>query len=76
MLVENLEAVLAMGLAAGNLFQRVLLDRLSGAEVERTSKALRENNTPITFHAPFMDLNPGAVDEKSGRSRCCGSARF
>ena len=64
MLVENLEAVLAIGLQPEIYFSGFSLDRLSGAEVERTSKALREKNTPITFHAPFMDLNPGAVDEK------------
>jgi sugar phosphate isomerase/epimerase len=64
MLVENLEAVLAMGLQPEIYFSGFSLDRLSEAEVERTSKALREKNTPITFHAPFMDLNPGAVDEK------------
>ena len=64
MLVENLEAVLVMGLQPEIYFSGFTLDRLSGTEVERTSKALRGKNTPVTFHAPFMDLNPGGVDEK------------
>jgi len=64
MLVENVEAVLAIGLQPEIYFSGFALDRLSWAEVERTSKALRDKNTPVTFHAPFMDLNPGAVDER------------
>ena len=64
MLVENLDAVLAMGLQPEIYFSGFTLDRLSGAEVEKTSKALTGKNIPSTFHAPFMDLNPGAVDER------------
>jgi sugar phosphate isomerase/epimerase len=64
MLVENLETVLAVGLQPEIYFSGFVLDRLSWAEVERTSQALRERGRPTTFHAPFMDLNPGAVDER------------
>ena len=64
MLVENLDAVLAVGLQPEIYFNGFTLDRLSPAEVEKTSESLRGKDVPVTFHAPFMDLNPGAVDER------------
>lgn len=64
MLVENLKTVLSAGLQPEVYFSGFALDRLSATEVEKTSAALREMNVPVTFHAPFMDLNPGAVDER------------
>jgi sugar phosphate isomerase/epimerase len=64
MLVENLDAVLGVGLQPEIYFNGFTLDRLSPAEVERTSEALHGKGVPVTFHAPFMDLNPGAVDER------------
>jgi sugar phosphate isomerase/epimerase len=64
MLVENLGAVLSVALQPEIYFSGFTLDRLSSGEVERTSNALREKSVPVTFHAPFMDLNPGAVDER------------
>ncbi len=39
------------------------LDTLSESEIEGIGKRLREYDLlPITIHAPFHDLNPGAVD--------------
>lgn len=64
LLVENLDAVLEMGLQPEIYFNSYTLDHLSRAEVERTSRALAARNVPATFHGPFMDLNPGAVDER------------
>lgn len=64
MLVENLDAVLAVGLQPEIYFSGFTLDRLSPAEVEKSSESLRGKDVPVTFHAPFMDLNPGAVDER------------
>ena len=64
LLVENLEAILAAGLQPEVYFSSYTLDRLSLPEVERISRALLPKNIPVTFHGPFMDLNPGAVDEK------------
>ncbi len=64
MLVENLESVLAIGLQPEVYFNGFTLDHLSWKEVEKVSQALGEKNTPTTFHAPFMDLNPGAADER------------
>lgn len=64
MLVENLEAVLEMGLQPEIYFNSHTLDHLSPREMERISRALSFKRVSITFHGPFMDLNPGAVDEK------------
>jgi sugar phosphate isomerase/epimerase len=64
MLVENLEAILGVGLQPEIYFSGYTLDHLSLPDVEKTSRALQHKNITVTFHAPFMDLNPGAVDEK------------
>ena len=64
MLVENLEAILEIGLQPEIYFNSHTLDHLSPREVEETSRAFGQKNIPVTFHGPFMDLNPGAVDEK------------
>ena len=64
MLIKNLEAIVEMGLQPELYFDSHTLDHLSPQEVERTSRAISEKNIPVTFHGPFMDLNPGAVDEK------------
>ena len=64
LLAKNLDAVLELGLQPEIYFNGDTLDRLSPAEVERTSAALAARKIPVTFHGPFMDLNPGAVDER------------
>jgi sugar phosphate isomerase/epimerase len=64
MLKEQLEAVLSSGLQPEVYFSGYVLDRLSSGDTEGISRALREREVPVTFHAPFMDLNPGAVDER------------
>jgi sugar phosphate isomerase/epimerase len=65
MLVENLAVILEMGLQPELYFNSHTLDHLSPQEVETTSRAISGKNIPVTFHGPFMDLNPGAVDEKA-----------
>ena len=64
LLVKNLEAIVEVGLQPELYFNGHTLDHLSPREVERTSRALSKKNIPVTFHGPFMDLNPGAVDER------------
>jgi sugar phosphate isomerase/epimerase len=64
MLVENLESVLSIGLQPEIYFSSQTLDHLSFAATEEVSRKLKEKETSVTFHAPFMDLNPGAVDER------------
>ena len=64
LLSKNLETVLAFGLQPEIFFSGLTLDQLSWGEVKRTSQRLQGQNIPVTFHAPFMDLNPGAADER------------
>jgi sugar phosphate isomerase/epimerase len=64
LLLETLGEVLEMGLQPEIYFSGWTLDRLSTRDVEKVSGELRSRGVPVTFHAPFMDLNPGAVDEK------------
>ncbi len=64
LLAKNLEAVLELGLQPEIYFDGDTLDHLSPSEVERVSGALAAKKVPATFHGPFMDLNPGAVDER------------
>jgi sugar phosphate isomerase/epimerase len=64
LLVKNLEKILDLGLQPEIYFSGLTLDHLSWAEVRKTSRELLRKNLAVTFHGPFMDLNPGAVDEK------------
>ncbi len=64
LLVENLDRITEIGLQPEVYFSGAVLDRLSAGDVRRVSEALRKKNTRVTFHAPFMDLNPGAVDDR------------
>ena len=64
LLVKNLERVLDFGLQPEIYFNGLTLDHLSWAEVRKTSRELSRKNLSVTFHGPFRDLNPGAVDEK------------
>ncbi len=64
LLVEHLERIAALGLQPEVYFSGAVLDALPRDDVERSSGVLRGKNTSITFHAPFMDLNPGAVDDR------------
>jgi sugar phosphate isomerase/epimerase len=64
MLLENLGAILGMGLQPEVYFSGHTLDHLPAREVEMAGRALCQKEISVTFHGPFMDLNPGAVDEK------------
>jgi len=64
MVLENLEGILAIGLQPELYFSSLTLDRLSWKDVQKVSRKLEEKSTPVTFHAPFMDLSPGSTDEK------------
>lgn len=64
MLMKNLDLILPAGFQPEIYFSSHVLDRLNRDDVEKASQKLRQKGTPVTFHAPFMDLNPGAVDEK------------
>lgn len=45
-------------------FDSRALDRCQEDDVRRLGKALKRNGISYTFHAPHMDLAPGAVDSK------------
>ena len=64
LLLKNLSGVLAMGLQPEIYFSSASLDSLRPREVRKAAGELERKNIPVTFHAPFMDLSPGAVDEK------------
>jgi sugar phosphate isomerase/epimerase len=64
MLLKNLEAILEMGLQPEVYFSSHILDHLPGREMKKAARALGHKKIAVTFHGPFMDLNPGAVDEK------------
>jgi sugar phosphate isomerase/epimerase len=45
-------------------FSHTVLDKLDITKCRETAKLLTDSGIKITFHAPFMDLRPGALDEK------------
>jgi sugar phosphate isomerase/epimerase len=45
-------------------FGHIALDKLDITKCRETAKLLIDSGIKITFHAPFMDLRPGALDEK------------
>lgn len=64
MLWKNLDPILQIGIHPEIYFSSQVLDRLPWEDVETAAQKLRRKGVSVTFHAPFMDLNPGAVDEK------------
>jgi sugar phosphate isomerase/epimerase len=45
-------------------FSQLVLNRLDIATCRNTAKLLIDSGIKITFHAPFMDLRPGALDDR------------
>ncbi len=45
-------------------FTGAVLDRFADGDYAAAGKRLREAGHSITFHGPFMDLRPGAIDPK------------
>jgi sugar phosphate isomerase/epimerase len=70
LLVKNLEKILDFGLQPEIYFTGLTLDHLSGNEVKNASRKICEKDLAVTFHGPFLDLNPGAVDEKVREITC------
>ena len=60
-LEEHLGLIRDRGLNLEIYFAGDVLDSLSTADVSR-AKDLLDHNPSLSFHAPFMDLSPGAVD--------------
>jgi sugar phosphate isomerase/epimerase len=40
------------------------LDQYRDGDIQRLSETLHQHQLEITFHAPFMDLSPGGVDQR------------
>ncbi len=40
------------------------LDRFQAADFRETAERLADSDLSVTFHAPFMDLRPGALDPR------------
>jgi sugar phosphate isomerase/epimerase len=64
LLLKNLSGVLAMGLQPEIYFGSASLDNLPRQEIREAAQQLGQQNIFVTFHAPFMDLSPGAVDDR------------
>ncbi|MBI4496264.1 MAG: sugar phosphate isomerase/epimerase [Deltaproteobacteria bacterium] len=65
LLQQYLPAVRQIGLRPEIYFSGTALDALSPAEIEAVSRSFPEDS--ITFHGPFLDLSPGAADERIRR---------
>lgn len=64
MLLENLEGIVQSGLQPEIYFNSRTLDSLRRKDLKRAAREIERARIPVTFHAPFMDLSPGGVDEK------------
>ena len=64
MLAERLEEVLASSINPEIYLSAASLDSLDEALVRNIAKALKERGLRSTVHGPFMDLSPGAEDER------------
>lgn len=60
---EHLPLILERRLNLEIYFGSAVLDRLAAADLEEAARLL-EHRPALTFHAPFMDLSPGAVDSR------------
>jgi sugar phosphate isomerase/epimerase len=61
-LSENLEYVVANGINPEVFFSGETLDHIVWEELSAQAHVLHSAGLSTTIHAPFMDLNPGALD--------------
>lgn len=64
LLPKHLEMILQRKLNLEIYFHHWVLNDLDDAKCAETAKMLADAGLKITFHAPFMDLRPGALDDK------------
>ena len=64
MLIERLEDVLSAGLNPEIYTDAATLDSIRPKDLKDTREILVEKGLRITLHGPYMDLSPGASDEK------------
>lgn len=57
-----LDFMIGEGMQPEISFSHVVLDAFGKDDFEKVARRLRNAGVPVTFHAPFIDLRPGAVD--------------
>jgi sugar phosphate isomerase/epimerase len=68
LLPKYLEMILRRKLNLEIYFSHYALQDLDKTKCMETAKLLADAGLKITFHAPFMDLRPGAMDDKIRRT--------
>jgi sugar phosphate isomerase/epimerase len=63
-----LPMVIREGINPEIAFNHLDLDRYQGADFRETADRLADTGLSVTFHAPFLDLRPGAVDPNIRRA--------
>ena len=66
-LIPRQDEIISRGVHPEIYFSSTTLDMCQDEDVRRLGEALNKANLSYTFHAPFMDLAPGAVDSKIRR---------
>lgn len=64
LMTENTRTVIKERINPEISFNGRDLDTLKKSRVSETAKQLSDAGLTVTFHAPFMDLRPGAIDPK------------
>jgi sugar phosphate isomerase/epimerase len=64
LLQKHLDKVLREQINPEIAFTSAVLDHFTNRDYDATGKILREAGRFVTFHGPFMDLRPGAIDPK------------
>jgi len=64
LLPKHLEMILQKKLNLEIYFHHWVLDKLDNTKCLETAQILADAGLKVTFHAPFMDLRPGALDDK------------
>jgi sugar phosphate isomerase/epimerase len=68
LLQKHLDKVLRERINPEIAFNSAILDGFKEPDYASAATILREAGRSITFHAPFMDLRPGAIDAKIRRA--------
>lgn len=64
MLKKRLKRFSKFNTAPEVYFNSKALDRVNRVQIKRLREALDKEGLDITIHAPYMDLSPGALDER------------
>lgn len=64
LLAQFQEMVLQKKINLEIYFSHKVLNKLDITQCRQTAKLLTDSGIKVTFHAPFMDLRPGALDDK------------